>query len=63
MVIAARKAGIENIIVPKENTKEACLVNGIRIDYPVDFSDVKGQDVLIEYIVVAVAGGHNMLEL
>lgn len=93
MVIAARKAGIENIIVPLENTKEACLVNGInvfafedlksvikflegenqadaiientnlgvRTDYPVDFSDVKGQDVLIEYIVVTAAGGHNML--
>ena len=29
--------------------------------YPVDFSDVKGQDILIEYIVVAAAGGHNML--
>ena len=26
-----------------------------------DFNDVKGQDVLIEYIVVAAAGGHNML--
>lgn len=30
-------------------------------NYPIDFSDVKGQDVLIEYIVVAAAGGHNML--
>lgn len=30
-------------------------------NYPIDFSDVKGQDILIEYIVVAAAGGHNML--
>lgn len=93
MVIAAKKAGIKNIIVPLENAHEACLVNGVRIygfedlksiidflegnneikaitenanlgqkpDYPVDFSDVKGQDILIEYIVVAAAGGHNLL--
>ncbi|MHB1407252.1 MAG: YifB family Mg chelatase-like AAA ATPase [Desulfitobacteriaceae bacterium] len=26
-----------------------------------DFADVRGQDVLIEYIVAAVAGGHNIL--
>lgn len=95
MVIAAKKAGIKNIIVPKENTCEASLVNGMKIygfedlkmltdflegktilneinndteekidpSYPIDFSDVKGQDVLIEYIVVAAAGGHNMLLL
>lgn len=93
MVIAAKKAGIKNIIISQENTQEACLVNGVSIygfndlkpiidfiegriqaepfidnsnlemitSYPIDFSDVKGQDVLIEYIVVAAAGGHNML--
>lgn len=32
-----------------------------RSNYPVDFRDIKGQDILIEYIVVAAAGGHNML--
>lgn len=26
-----------------------------------DFFDVRGQEVLIEYIVAAVAGGHNIL--
>lgn len=26
-----------------------------------DFADVRGQDILIEYIVAAVAGGHNIL--
>lgn len=93
MTIAAKKAGVKNIVVPIENAQEACLVNGINVyafddlksvinflegitqaepirenntlslksDYPVDFSDVKGQDVLIEYIVVAAAGGHNLL--
>lgn len=30
-------------------------------NYAIDFSEVKGQDVLIEYIVVAAAGGHNLL--
>jgi magnesium chelatase family protein len=93
MIVAAKKTGIKNIVVPLENTQEAYLVNGINIyafedlkstikflegsiqaepingdfnsgpkpSYPTDFSDVKGQDVLIEYVVVAAAGGHNML--
>ena len=29
--------------------------------YSIDFRDVQGQDALIEYIVVAASGGHNML--
>lgn len=93
MVIAAKKSGIKNIIVPEENLGEASLVNGIEAyglrdlksvidflegkevsglkkentklqpnpNYALDFSDVKGQGVLIEYIAVAAAGGHNML--
>lgn len=93
MVIAAKRSGIKNIIVPEENKAEASLVKGITIYgfddlktvinflegkykmesnqeetgkknsliFPLDFSDVKGQDVLVEYIVVAAAGGHNML--
>lgn len=28
-----------------------------------DFFDVRGQEVLIEYIVAAVAGGHNIIKL
>lgn len=28
--------------------------------YSIDFRDVQGQDALIEYIVVAASGGHNM---
>lgn len=95
MIIAARRIGIQNVIVPNENLEEACLVKdiaifgfddlktvvsflegkggyepkppsqqdvkplGIRPD--LDFSDVKGQDHIISYAVVAAAGGHNML--
>ncbi len=29
--------------------------------FSIDFKDVQGQDALIEYIVVAASGGHNML--
>jgi len=94
MVIAAREAGVHNIIVPRENLQEASLVKGVRVfgfdflmdvvdflagkkEYlpdqmiaacepaaehqSLDFKDVQGQDGLIEYIVVAAAGGHNLL--
>lgn len=33
----------------------------IRENEGLDFADVRGQDILIEYIVTAVAGGHNIL--
>ena len=33
----------------------------LEASYDIDFADVKGQEILIEYIVVAAAGGHNML--
>lgn len=94
MVIAAKKAGIINIIVPRENVHEASLVKGINVvgfntlrevvqflqgekeyhiqqeanfalpeedPYPVDFKEVQGQEAMIEYIVMAAAGGHNFL--
>lgn len=94
MVIAARDAGIESIIVPADNIEEASLIKGIKVygfdrlrdvvefldgskEYDraceiaiergnesienLDFSEVQGQELLIEYIVVAAAGGHNML--
>lgn len=94
MVIAARNAGVKNIIVPLDNIQEASLVTGIQVfgfdalkdvvDFledkkvyqpnkknsiaavqddidGIDFCDVQGQDGLIEYIVVAAAGGHNLL--
>lgn len=93
MVLAAKEAGISNIIVSIDNVLEACLVKDINVygfedlksvidylegrieaqkssrkinsevysNYLVDFNEVKGQDILIEFIVVAAAGGHNML--
>ncbi|MGD9678715.1 MAG: YifB family Mg chelatase-like AAA ATPase [Vulcanibacillus sp.] len=30
-------------------------------DYEIDFNEVQGQDALIDFIVIAAAGGHNML--
>lgn len=93
MIIAAKEAGVENIIVPLDNVTEASLVSGVNIfgfntltevveflenrreyysleklpieqaedKYKLDFRDVQGQDALIEYLVVAAAGGHNMI--
>lgn len=94
MTIAAKNAGIKNIIVPLDNVKEASLVKGIEVfgfdslveiveflegrreynsiqdvsivdndndEYKVDFKDVQGQDAMIEYVVLAASGGHNLL--
>ncbi|MCC5909730.1 MAG: YifB family Mg chelatase-like AAA ATPase [Clostridiaceae bacterium] len=94
MVIAAKRAGVKNIVVAQENIQEASLVKGINVfgfttlkevvdflegkkpyqlpfnldkkeedgsGYPLDFKDVQGQDVMVEYIVLAAAGGHNLL--
>ena len=93
MIIAAKEAGVENIIALLDNVREASLVSGVNIfgfdnlievveflekrkeyypeeiikikqkedNYKLDFKDVKGQDVVIEYVVVAAAGGHNMI--
>ena len=93
MIIAARKNGIKNIIVPFPNLQEAKLVNDINIlgfenltqviDFLagkkvevsevkpqesieenhgiLDFADVKGQKEVVDAVVLAAAGGHNML--
>lgn len=93
IVIAAKEVGMESMIVPQKNAREASIVTGINVygfnhlkeiisfleeesdrepivfdptllpkpDYGVDFSEVKGQRVLIEYLLFAVAGGHNLL--
>ncbi len=94
MVMAAKNAGFTQLIVPKENLREASLVNDINIfafstlqevvDYlegrtpyhgtqeditdikpedphKIDFAEVQGQEAMIEYIVAAATGGHNLL--
>lgn len=94
MIIAAKEAGIKNVILPRGNIKEASVVNDINIfgfdslkevieflennkeynitmeeeiakkiddEYKMDFNEVQGQEAMIEYIVVAAAGGHNLL--
>ena len=77
MVIAAKNSGIYNIVVAKKNMEEVIkFIQGDNPYEPVinskhnekvkrtnllDFEDVKGQDGIIEFILVAAAGGHNML--
>ena len=93
MIIAAKQAGIRNMIVPEDNLQEARLVKGITaMGFPnltnvirylegkeqaphyvveektipdegkrLDFADVKGQDEIIDAVLLAAAGGHNML--
>lgn len=93
MIIAAKKNGYKSVLVPKDNIREAKLVQGIQIlgfetlldvlhylegekicesamveeenamwqESLLDFADVKGQDELINAVILAAAGGHNML--
>jgi magnesium chelatase family protein len=94
MAMQAKELGIQNLIVPRANIKEASLVKDLNVygfdslkevyDFltatilyepeprimdqsgrnpvsPIDFREVQGQDTLIEFIVLAAAGGHNML--
>jgi magnesium chelatase family protein len=94
MAIEAKNRGINNLIVPKDNMREASLVKGINIfgfekltdvvaflekttpytilndykdehiiqnEYLLDFQDVQGQDGVMEFIVAAASGGHNMI--
>lgn len=94
MAIEAKNRGINNLIVPRDNMREAALVKGINIfgfdkltevisflqrttpytilseykdehsidrDYILDFQDVHGQDGVMEFIVAAAVGGHNII--
>lgn len=93
IVIAAKERGVKRCVIPKENVREGCLVEGVQIfgaenlnevyrwakgqwevlrneieairdeeePYHIDYSDIKGQQMVKRATLVAVAGNHNLL--
>lgn len=92
LALAARANGFKELILPKENAKEASLVEGLiiygaknllkvishlkgeilispeppaeiknEISYPVDFGEIKAQNLAKRGLEIAAAGGHHVL--